>query len=212
MMTKTLIHKVLFLSHMINYKNIKEYEDLDFKDYLKLDGFSYSFLKSEKNGIAPLFNVTEKMALGSLVDAMITDPKTVDINNPMYDQAKEISACLLSGFGSYISLFKKQLSYTATIDNGVFQMQTKGRPDLTLKGYFNIDLKVSAEKDVFKIIKHFGYNAQQYHYAKLANVPDAYLLMYSKPLKKAKLIKCDFSEAEEFFNEKILIHGKLKTQ
>ena len=46
---------------MIEYKDIKRYDNLDFSDYLKLKGYSHSFLKSEINGVTPEFKMTDRL-------------------------------------------------------------------------------------------------------------------------------------------------------
>jgi hypothetical protein len=65
---------------MILYKNIQSFDDVEFVKYLQMPGYSQSFLKKEINGIAPGVDVTGNMKLGSMVDAILTEPHKVDVD------------------------------------------------------------------------------------------------------------------------------------
>jgi len=62
---------------MITYHSITRYDNLHWEDYIKLPGYSFSWLKRENSGYVSEFKPTDKMKLGSLVDALLTSPETV---------------------------------------------------------------------------------------------------------------------------------------
>lgn len=210
---------------MITYSSIIRYDNIPFEDYLKLDGYSFSFLKQEQFGIAKQVFESDKIKLGKLVDAILTDPENVDMFNPMYSIAKDISAKIREDF-PFIDKFSKQVSFTGiaefkdnktvnqeesdTISYPSFKMKVKGRLDYLFEKHAVIDLKVTAEKNVKAIIEFMQYPNQMWNYCKLAGVNKAYIIIYSVPLKKTfiELVDCK-SNDNEFWEEKILKFGNI---
>lgn len=196
---------------MINYSNVSIVSNIDFSDYLKFEGYSHSFLKSESFGIAKEFNVTDKVIVGKLVDGILTEPETVDMMHALYPIAKEIAHSIKTSFGDLIKKFESQISFTADVEYEGFVMPTKGRLDYLLKDFAVIDLKVTFAKDVKALIEFMRYDNQLWHYCKAMNVNAAYLLIYSVPLKKTQLIKIDVSQpVNEFWADKCLKFGIIK--
>lgn len=192
---------------MITYSNIKRYDTLDFREYLNAPGFSHSFLKSEQFGIAQQVAETDKIILGKLVDAILTEPEKADMMNPLYPIARDIAAFLRKEF-PYIGHFDKQVSYSAIAEYKGFKMPVKGRLDFIRKDVAHIDLKITAEKNVRALIAHMGYINSVWHYSKLGGSKNNYILIYSVPLKKAFLEPIDCSSSfNEFWAEKILKYG-----
>ena len=77
---------------MINFTNRRRYDNIPFEQYLKVDGFSYSFLKREMQGSVPTFNSTPKVELRKLVDAILTQQDDIDIYSPQLKTAEKIAS------------------------------------------------------------------------------------------------------------------------
>jgi len=181
-------------------------------EYLRLTGFSHSFLKSERSGVAADILLTENIRIGKLVDGILTDPASVDMGDPLYSIAREIVYFIEKQFGKLIKHFEPQVSYTAEMSYNGFTMFTKGRLDWLLKEQAVIDLKITRSKNVRSVIDFMGYRNQLYHYVKLAQVEKAYLMVHSIPLRKTELLKVDCSGNEnQFWQEKIIHFGAVKT-
>ncbi len=196
---------------MLTYKNIQRHDDKPFEEYLKLKGFSHSWLKHQKNGVCPPMYVTDNMKTGSLVDAILTEPAKVDMSSPFYPACKDIAFRIKENFGDMIKVFQKQISYTAEIEYKEWVMKTTGRLDFLLPKYAVVDLKCTMSKDVTALIKFMGYENQVWHYCKMAGVDKAYLMVYSIPLKKTEIFYYDCSsDYNKFWADKVMDFGSVK--
>lgn len=174
---------------MIKYENIQRYDGMDFETYLKLPGYSHSFLKSEINGVAPKFHETKKVRLGKIVDALLTGtPEEVNMKDELYPAAKALAFEIKTVFGSIIKLLSKQVSFTGDMLFDGLRMPTKCRLDYFWEQQAVIDLKVTHEKDVHGLIQYMGYENQLWNYSGIAKVERNYILIYSVPLKKTTLV------------------------
>lgn len=195
---------------MITYSNIVRHDNIEFEDYLKLDGYSHSFLKSNVQGAAKYFEQTDKVRIGHIVDAILTEPGKVDMSSPLYPACKVIAAELMRLFGDVFDACLKQISYTARMHMGDLSMKVTGRLDLLLEGFAVIDLKITHEKDIDALIQFMGYENQVWHYAKMAKVSKAYLIFYCVPLKKVVVKAIDVSsDTNEFWLNKIIDFGEV---
>ena len=195
---------------MITYSNIQRHDHLPFDQYLQLNGYSHSFLKSNIGGVSKHFEQTDKVRVGHLVDAILTEPAKADMSSPLYPQCKKIAAKVMEMFGDAINLCSKQANFTANMNMGDFSMPVKGRLDLLLEGFAVIDLKVTSEKDIDALIQFMGYENQLWHYAKMAKVIKAYLLFYSIPRKEVIVRAVDVSsDHNEFWLNKIIDFGQV---
>ncbi len=195
---------------MITYSNIKRFDNLPFEDYLKLDGYSHSFLKREHGGITTELTITDNIRLGKLVDGIITEPKTVDMSDVLYPVAKRIAYDITKNFGDLIKQFDKQVSFTANTEFNGFTMPTKVRLDFLLPGHAAIEMKVTMSKDIDSIIKFMGYENQVWHQRQMAKVNKGYFLFHSVPLKKTIILTADCSgDHNQFWAEKTLMFGKV---
>jgi len=198
---------------MIQYHNIKRYDSMDFDFYRSLPGFSNSFLKAERNGIAPKFKVTEMVTLGKLVDTILTDPAEVNMLDPLYATAKSIAFKIRDVFGSYIDKFEKQVSYTATLEHMEHFLDTVGRLDYLLANEAVLDLKVTKSKDVDALIKFMNYDNQVWNYANLAGVKRKYIMIHSVPLGKTFMKDLGVvTPHNDFWENKILKFGQTQNQ
>lgn len=193
---------------MITCTNIRRYDGLDFETYRQLPGASFSYLKREHGGIAAPIAVTTKMSLGTMVDALLTDG-IVDISSPQYPAAKEIAHSLRLNFGGVLPHLAKQVSYTAIFEHKGFQLAVKGRPDFLMQRMFIIDLKICHAKNINGTIEFMRYEDQLFGYGTMAQVKDAYLLMYCKPTKMPHVIHIPVTDGNLFWENKILEHGSL---
>lgn len=197
---------------MLNYKDIIRYDNIPFEDYLKLPGFSHSFIRYQKNGIKVPVTVTENMRIGSIVDNILTEPKKANMADSLYPYCKKIAFSIKERFGSLIDVFEKQVSFTAEIKYGNFYMPTTGRLDFGLPMQAVIDLKVTKSriKAVPALIDFMGYKNQGWHYCKMYGVDPFYLMVHSIPDDKTELYYYDMSGHNEFWANGVMQFGRVK--
>lgn len=196
---------------MITYNSINCIPGLSFEQYLQLPGYSFSTLKTMKDGVAEEVVGTWKMRLGSIVDAILSEqPIKGMMNDELYPAAKKIAFRILQQWGDEIRFFKKQQSYTGVATFNGFGLPVRGRPDYELPKFAVIDLKITHEKDMRGVIKHFNYEDQLFNYAKLANVPHGFILMYSTKLGIADMFYADCRRTiSSFWQSKIMDYGNV---
>lgn len=173
--------------------SIQQYLNLPFDEYLKLPGRSTSFLKNEKNGVSPVFIKTDKVRVGSLVDAILTSPKEVDMRSELYPIARDIAAEIRLKFGDMFKQMIPQVSYTGIMAHSGISMPVKGRLDFLLPELAVIDLKVTYATNVPELIKFMKYAEQMHLYCGFAGVKKAYLIVYCVPKKICKVHAIDCS-------------------
>ena len=196
---------------MITYTNINRHDDKPFEEYLKLGGYSHSWLKHQKNGVCSPMIITDNMRTGSLVDAILTEPHKVNMSDPLYPACKKIAFKVRERFGDMITVFQKQVSYTAEVQMGDLKMNTTGRLDFLLLKHAVVDLKVTQSKDTKALVEFMGYKNQGWHYCKMAKVPDFYLMVHSVPLDRTEIIHYDCrSDYNEFWANKVMEFGTVK--
>lgn len=196
---------------MITFENVREYKNIPFEQYTALKGFSHSFLKSEINGVSPEFIMSDKIRLGSMVDAFLTQPEAVDFSSPLFEQARTIASEIKKHFSFALPYLEPQLSYTADMVYQGLTMPVCGRLDWLLRGQADVDLKVTnvkSDEQFAALIKHMGYDNQQWNYARMAGVKKAYILPYSVPLKRCLgLHEVPVVESNVFWVDKIMKFG-----
>jgi hypothetical protein len=198
---------------MIQYTNIQRRLNIPFNEYQKFNGYSHSFLKSEINGVSPEFIASEKVKLGSLVDAILTQDDKVDYADPQFNVAMKIAIEIKDKFGVMIKQFVPQVSYTAMASYGGLQMPITGRLDWELPKHAVIDLKVTGaktDKEFATLIALMGYDNQLFNYCKMAGVTKGYLMPYSTSAKKClSVVSVPIMDRNIFWESKILKFGKL---
>lgn len=196
---------------MIIYGNIQRHDDKPFEEYLKLGGYSHSWLKHQKNGVCAPIHLTDNMRTGSIVDAILTEPHKVNMSDPLYPACKAIAFKVREQFGDMIKVFQKQISYTAEATYGGLTIKTTGRLDFLLPKHAVVDLKITQSKDIPALVEFMGYKNQGWHYCKNAQVKDFYLMVHSVPLAQTKIIYYDCSsDYNEFWANKIMDFGTVK--
>ena len=161
---------------MIEYSNITRYDNIEFEQYLKLQGYSHSFLKSNIQGVSKYFNETDKVRVGKIVDAILTEPAKADMSHELYPMCKAIAAEIRKLFGDVIDVCEKQVSYTANISINGLTMPVKGRLDFLFPKFAVLDLKITHEKNIDNLVQFMGYENQLWHYCKMAQVKKAFLI------------------------------------
>lgn len=209
----------------MTYTNITQIPNLAAQSYFDMPGYySHSWLKNQKGGISEYFPVTDKMKLGGLVDALLTQSAEVDYNSPLITRALVIASSINKDYGWLISPKHGQVicqpSYTGEINvdvgGSMFTMPVKGRLDWLLQDNgVVIDLKVTAAKDMkgfMYIIDKFGYKNQLWHYARLSGATKAYLLVYSDKVGRViGLLEISVNElVNEFWFEAVKVFGSIK--
>lgn len=192
---------------MITCKNIRRLPGLDFEAYKLLPQFNFSYLKTQRAGIAKPIEETPKIVLGRLVDDIQTGGKP-DMLHKLYPHAKKISAFLDEKFGHILPHLAKQVSFTGELHYNGFMLPVKGRPDFELSKTLIIDLKVTHARNVDGVIDYMRYVDQQWGYAKLAQAADAYILAYSIPLQDIVFRPLQIGDYNEFWADKILKFGQ----
>ena len=199
---------------MIRHENIKKFTDVEFEKYLAMPGFSNSFLKSEVNGVSAGIVVSEAMRVGSMVDAILTEPHKVDMTSPFYATGREIAIKVKKEFGDLISKFSPQVNFIGDIvyeEQGFeYRMPTKGRLDWYVENEIVIDLKITKSKDPRALIEFMQYKEQLWHYSRISKAKSAFIIIHSRPLKKTNLIQIDVSGESTFWKEKTMKFGTIK--
>jgi hypothetical protein len=207
---------------MITFTNTQRYNNLPFEEYLQLPGFSHSWLKNEFNGVQKVFNSTDKVKIGKIVDLIISGD-TPNISDPLYPIGKNIAYDLDKQYGSMIKLFDKQAAFTSDMCFNGFKMTGKFLLDFLFKNIAVIDLKVTHEKltsrkKLQELILHMGYHNQLFGYCGVTGVNDGYIMAYSVPLKQTiiesmkNLFPNWWHPSNIFWEDKIVQHGKFEQQ
>lgn len=197
---------------MLTFKNTRRIEGKDFEEYLEVDAFSNSFLKSEQGGISPEFIASDKVRLGSMVDGILTEPETVDITSKFYPIAKEFAVAVSREFGAESwNFLESQVSFTVEMSAFGVSMLMKGRLDkFGLNRVWDLKVTHVKEAQIDALIEFMGYANQMWLYSKgMGSTLPAVLIFYSVPDKKVIYRFIDVSsDSNEFFESKMLKFGK----
>lgn len=200
----------------IDYTNIKRHDNLEFDNYLKLEGLSHSYLKMVRDGIKEDMIVTQKMRLGSLVDDIMTNPKKANMSHENFQKALRISQVINEKFGDNIKFMTPQVSFEGDVTFNGLTIHSTGRLDWLLGRHAVLDLKVTHEAktnlDFINLIEWMGYDNQLRHYGRFAKVRKHFILIYSTKIQDARLFsrldsQQDIDKADEWWANKISEHG-----
>lgn len=195
---------------MITISDVQRHVSIPFQFYQKLPGISTSFLKKQRAGVATDFVMTDKIKIGSLVDAILTEPEKADMLSPLYPIAKQIAHKLKESFGDMMKHFSRQVSYTGTLKYRAFKMQVRGRLDYELPGHAVIDLKVTDSSNIEALIEFMRYKEQMFLYCKFSGVTKAYLFVYCVPKKTCTVHFIDCSADSEWWIDNIITFGTIE--
>ena len=140
----------------ITSTNIKYYSDLDFDDYLAMEGLSYSGIK---NMIKPYNGLPSKgMQLGTLVHQYLFEPQKYTGEN--IEAVKPIADRLYLVFGVLLKHAKLEQSFTCDLQYDGMVLKYKGRIDMLIEALYKktvLDLKILAQS-IERSAEMFGYN------------------------------------------------------
>lgn len=190
--------------------NRTKHTDISFNDYLAIDAKSNSFFKQNVNGVMPEFTTTEKMALGSMVDTLLTNStgsKIIDHASPLFPQAKRIADKIHKQFGHILDKCEKQVAYTADLHVDSFTLRCKTLIDFVLPNLATIELKVTEAKDVNALIEFMGYDHQCFLERTLASVPKSYLLIHSTTTNLTTMLDRACPDSQVWLIDKVYEYG-----
>jgi hypothetical protein len=150
--------------------NVRYYSDIDFDEYIKLPGVSYSGIK----GVIP---VSAGMSLGTKVHHYMLEPEKYVWED--VDKVRKIAAALRQYLGSAMDVLQKEVAITADFIHNGLVMPYKGKIDLLSNGRLVVDLKVLAGP-LAPSIHRFGYDKQVSGYCLAASAPMGLILSYNK--------------------------------
>lgn len=196
---------------MIKVTNRQRHVGMPFDDYLTLKGYSFSFLNRERFGEVPEIVETKAMELGTLVDAILTQPDQANINSELYPKAKLIAHNIKFKFGDLLNVLVPQVSYTAdfTLEtpHGNYKLPVRGRLDFEIPRNLVLDLKVTGQRNLDNTIKYMGYSDQLTGYALMSGSSVAYLMSYCAPINSIGIRNISLNDLS-FWERKILKYGK----
>ncbi len=156
--------------------NVQYYHGLNFEEYLRLPGTSFSSLKDS-------IPATTGMQLGSRVHQYVNEPKEYDWEN--VNEVKAIATALRAYIGEAFQYLQKEVAFTAEFHHNGMMLIYKGRADMLFVNKIVIDLKVLAGS-LPQYIKMFGYDRQISGYCLPPNCPIGLIVAYNKQLKKVE--------------------------
>jgi len=175
--------------------------------------YSHSFLKREQAGHSPYLEMTAKIKLGKMVDAILMSPDEVNPAEPEFKAGCIIASAIKVKFQNLIKNFIPQISYTGQLSYKGLVMNTCGRVDWELPKQAIIDLKVTdakTDKEFAKVIEFMSYPNQMFQYRGLAGVAQSFIIPYSAKAKCClSVVKMEYSPTqEEFFRNAVIKFGK----
>lgn len=170
---------------MLQVSNIQFHPEIDWPDYCKLPGKSFSWLKSEGVDIPD----SEGIRLGKSVHTYLLKPKEFNWDYENAGIVREIAGKLKD---YYIPGGVVECGITARFEYEGLYMDWRGMPDWHLKNILTIDYKVIAG-DLDRYVERFLYDHQLSGYMLPTKCPDGMIVAWNKVAKKVqtKLIKPD---------------------
>jgi hypothetical protein len=190
---------------MITVTNRQRYVGIPFEDYLRLPGYSFSFLNKEMYGVAPEVIETAAMRRGTLVDGILTQPDQVNIHDEQYNEARMIAYHITKTLP--MNLYP-QISYTANFTFNGITLPVRGRLDFELPNEVVLDLKVTNQKNLDNTIRYMNYESQLTGYALMNGAKSGYIAAYVVPLKVVSLRRMDLNAGMDFWKRKIMKYGE----
>lgn len=143
--------------------NVRFYRDLEFSDYLKMPGYSFSWLKSGGQKIEP----TPKMQLGTKVHTYLLSAREY-LHEEGHELVRPLAVALKGVLAPVLRYCSPELAVTADFVHQGMVLHYKGRIDLPVisKPHLSlvIDIKVT-EMDLRRSIDFFHYEHQVNGYA-----------------------------------------------
>lgn len=191
---------------MITFTNLKQLPQIPFADYLEIPAYSHSFLKYNIAGVVPEIVPTDKMQLGTLVDAILTDGKEVNASDEQYGYALIIARNLAAKY-PMLKAAKKQVPCTGVATYSGLQMPMKTLPDFLIPKLATIELKITSAKNHNALIEYMGYDNQCFIERSLAGVGKSYLLIYCTSTDTSIFLDRPCPTASDWLAGKIMEFG-----
>lgn len=144
---------------MVEVRNLKIYRNLQFEEYLKLPGESFSGIRSDGKDFK---NETKKMRLGTLVHRYLLTPEEYD--GEQIEIVRPLAIAVKQKISILIDFCEPEISFTCDFVFNGMSMPYRGRADLGIMERLILDLKVS-EMPLKKAVDYFRYDYQQSGYA-----------------------------------------------
>lgn len=151
------------------------YNDLDFEDYLRMPGTSFSSLKDK------IITPTLGMQLGTRCHNYILEPEKYDWQQ--VEIVKPMAAAIRQYLGTALPYMQKEIAFTADFTHNSMRLPYKGRVDLMYPKRIIIDLKILAGS-LDASIERFGYDRQVSGYCFGTGCPVGLIIAYNKAKKK----------------------------
>lgn len=155
--------------------NIQYFKNLDFEQYLKLPGHSYSSIKGFSG------QPTAGMKLGTRVHNYLNEPECFDWQQAA--EVRKIAAAVRQYLGDAYTIMDKELSFTCNLEYEDMILQYRGRVDMVKVGSLVVDLKVLSGA-LPAAIERFGYNHQISGYCYGTGASRGLIIAYNKSSKK----------------------------
>lgn len=176
--------------------NVQYYSGLDFEEYLKMPGVSFSSLKDAE------IPVSAGMQLGTRVHNYLLEPDKYDWEQGA--TVKKIAEALQKQLGEAYKFLEKEVAFTADFTHNGMLLRYKGRADLLKAGRIVIDLKILSGALV-PAIERFGYDNQISGYCLATGADLGLIIAYNKAknIVETKAIK----PSAEFWAYQVVSRG-----
>lgn len=178
-------------------RNLQYYDDMDFEDYLKLPGVSYSSLSGFSGP------PSDGMRLGSRVHQYLNEPNEYDWNDAATVIA--IASELKKYIGHAYLHLEKEVAFTADFIHNGMMMAYRGRADMMKAGRIVVDIKILSGS-LEAAIERFGYAKQLSGYCIATGAPLALIVAFNRHRNRieAKSLKPNAT----FWEYQIVKNGK----
>lgn len=178
-------------------QNIIYYRGLDFEDYLKMPGTSFSSIKDFQGP------PSTGMQLGTRVHNYLNEPEKFDWVDA--ETVIVIATELKRYLGDAYTVLEKEVAFTADFIHNGMALKFRGRADMLRIGRIVVDLKILAG-GLDASIARFGYDKQISGYCYGGDAPVGLILAFNKAKKivETKLIKPN----DSFWNYQIVRLGQ----
>ena len=185
--------------------NVRFYRDLEFSDYLKMPGYSFSWLKSGGQKIEP----TPKMQLGTKVHTYLLSAREY-LHEEGHELVRPLAVALKGILSPVLRYCSPELAVTADFVYQGMVLHYKGRIDLPVLHYKSrlcvvIDIKVT-EMDLRKSIDFFGYHNQINGYALSIGAQRRVIISVNPKSGVTQVIPIAYTD--EFWKRAVLKYGK----
>lgn len=191
-------------SNSLQVVNVRFYRDLEFSDYLKMPGYSFSWLKSGGQKIEP----TPKMQLGTKVHAYLLSAHEY-LHAEGHELVRPLAIALKGILAPVLRYCSPELAVTADFIYQGMVLHYKGRIDLPVisKPHLSlvIDIKVT-EMDLRRSIDFFKYDVQVSGYSLVIGASRAVIVSVNPKSKLTQVVPIRLTD--DFWKWAVLKYGQ----